>query len=377
MEWSRRAQAGAAVLVVLIALLIILYVLFLPPAERAALLGTDAATTPVVPTDRDQVLFSTVPRIEDPQEPVAKRLPGFVIRTVTQGNVLAEAGGITVSRSAFHANDADMRVHIPEETENVLLSYQVSEASGDLIVEVDGEVVHSQPVTQRQPAPIALPSRAGEIHVRFAAGPVGFRIWDSNRYVLRNVRVTGDVTGFTEAAQEQRFVLPDPEDLEAVQLELIPECQNEQGRMTIRLNGDLIFTGRPQCGVPLTLDLAPAKLVEGENVLAFSVDRGQYLVDQAAVILYPALENVEEGFTVSQEILSGAVAEQKHVLLKLSFASAGAEGVVVVNGEELSFRTHKQSFAAPITPHLRAGRNTITLVAASKDVTSLEVLLQR
>ena len=42
MRVGRKGQAGAAVLIVLIALLIILYILFLPPAERAIILGEEA-----------------------------------------------------------------------------------------------------------------------------------------------------------------------------------------------------------------------------------------------------------------------------------------------------------------------------------------------
>ena len=91
MRWRRKAQAGAAVLVAITAVLIILYVLFLPPAERAILLGDDpgegtgGGTGPVVPGE--QVIKQTVPKISDNTGPEIYTLPPFTVRTKTAGNV--------------------------------------------------------------------------------------------------------------------------------------------------------------------------------------------------------------------------------------------------------------------------------------------------
>lgn len=376
MERSRKGQSGAAVLVVLIALLIVLYVLFLPPAERAILLGEDSPTTgPVQNVSERHMLLSTVPSVTEQRLPEEHQLPVFTVRTQTGGNVLAERNAVQARRTAFHNEPARMTFTVPEHAQNVLLSFNVQRAEGDVEISLNGETIFDQELFARSTPPIILPSRLlGEDNeLVFSSGGVGFALWDSNHFSLGNVRVTADVTSFDQAAQTQRFVVRDLDEIETAQLVFIPECFEGQGRINVALNSQTIFSGVPSCGIPIPVDIALSRLQEGENVLSWQVESGQYIVDQSVVVLERTQSDATERFSLASELLGRIVAQDKDVYLEFTFAAPGAQGVVAVNGEELAFRTHKREFAASITPYLRGGSNTIELVDTTTDVTALKV----
>lgn len=378
--------SGAAVLIVLIALLIILYVLFLPPDSRCELLDTCGASSGGgsggsgggggVPNL--QKLHSFVPGTMQEQAPRVSRLPSFTVETQTSGNLLADRSGMTVSRSVFHDNEERMRFSVPPSADNVFLSFSALEAAGDLQIDLNGRRIFDSPITQRQPAPVSLDAvdLQEENELVFGVSGVGFSFWETNAYELANVRVTADVTTFQDASQQQRFVISDLEDAEAVMLSFTPDCFETigEGRLTVTVNSAPIYIGRPECGVPFQTQLALNRVSEGENLISWSTDAGSYIIDQPEVaVTYEATEQ-QQPLVISQELLGRAASEGGDVLLRLSFSSPGSEGRVSINGRELAFRTHRRTFDGPITPYVRAGENTIRIASSTTPVTLVEVL---
>ena len=383
MVWAKKAQSGAAVLVVLIALLIILYVLFLPPAERAILLGEEPPTDPhdpgapsQPPPSTDNVLYSTQPMIVTPRGPEEHPLPTITIRTVTSGNMLAERSGVVVERSVFHQDTQPMSFSLPEGAENVYLSFIARDAKGDLRVRLNGEVVFDSAVTQRQPSPIRLHDELLESHntLEFSVSGVGFRFWDTNRYALSEVRVSGDVTSTEFADHTQRVVLRDKDSVDAAQLAFVVECEERSGRLSVQLNSQTVYSGLPECGMPVSVNLGLSRLQEDENTLSWSVDSGAYTIYDAAFIVHRTPELAIDSFIISQELYNRVVSSGGDFKMRLSFAEPGAEGVIRLNGEDLSFRTHRLSFTAPITSYVRPGQNVFSVIESDPHVVALEVL---
>lgn len=380
MYWGKKAAAdsnasNAAVLVILIALLIILYILMLPPDTRNAILDGDSAA-PGTPGDGRDVLLSFVPQVSGPSgETEVKPLPVFTLKTQTQGDVLAERSGISVRNSVFHSEADELRFSAPDNAQSVLLSFSVAEAIGRLQVSLNGEVVYDSAVERRQPEPISLPvdRLRQENTLEFSVSGVGFAFWQTNRYQLRNVRVTADVTSFARASHEQQFVVEDPSSVRAARVGFLPDCFEQQGRLSLDFNGQTVYSGFPACGVPVSVDLAPSRIHPVQNTLSWSVGEGEYIIDQAEVMLARDAPASRGEFSLSSQQLNDLVSSGGGVDLALSFAQQGSEGAVVVNGEPLRFRTNKQSFSAPITEYVRAGTNTVEVRDSSTPVTLLEV----
>jgi hypothetical protein len=380
MRRSRKAQSGAAVLVVLIALLIILYVLFLPPAQRAILLGEHPpGAGPADPTDpRANVLFSTVPRVAEERSPEEHRFAPFSVRTFTEGNLLAQRDRVSVSRTVFHNNPETMRFTLPDRAGSPLLSFGVEDSVGGMIIFLNGEQIASTPLSQRQPSPIALPQGLlrQDNTLTFMSDPVGFNLWRRHQAVLRAVTVTADVTDVGQSQMEQRFVLRDLRTLEEAVLVFVPECMTEPSRLEVRLNNQPIYSGVPPCGLALPVQIAPARLNDGENLLSWRIDAGHFIIDQAAVHVRRAQQTVQESFSISDELFRRAPAEGKAVRLRLTFREPGAEGVIVLNDQRLSFRTYQRSFSDSVMNFVRAGQNTIWVAETSRDIVALEVIYE-
>lgn len=381
---AKKAQSGAAVLVVLIALLIILYVLFLPPAERAILLGEDAppgASPPggpqtPPPTATEQILYSTQPQVITPRGPEERQLPVFTIRTVTSGNVLSERSGVIVERTVFHQDTQPMSFSLPSDSDNVYLSFIVRESQGNLRIRLNGEIIFDSPVTQRQPAPIRLHPDLLESHneLEFSVSGVGFRFWDSNRYALSEVRISGDVTSLDLADHTQRVVLRDKESVDAAQIVFVADCEQQAGRLTLRLNSQTVYSGVPECGFPVSVDLGLSRLQEDENTLSWSVESGQYTIYDSAFVVHRIPEVALDSFIISQELYNRVISEGGEFHMRLTFREPGAQGVVRVNNEDLAFRTNRLAFTSPITSYVRPGQNVVSVLESNPHVVALEVL---
>ncbi len=379
---GRRAEAAenasnAAVLVVIIALLIILYVLMLPPEARDALLDGTSQATPPSGAERD-VLLSWVPPSVSEQEMEVRPLPFFNLRTELVGDVVAERSGLALERSVFHQESDTIRFSTPPNVREMLLSFSVAEAAGRLQIDLNGERIHDLSTQRRQPEPIVLPETLleDENELSFSVSGVGFSFWQTNRYMLQNVRVTADVTDYERADHTQRFVVENPDLVRRAQLHFVPECLDQQGQLSVSLNEELVYQGFPACGVPISADLSPSRLNPVENTLEWSVNQGEYVIDQVEVSFLHEREDSRESFRLSEQQLQELSSQGRVVEMSLRFADRGAEGVVVVNGEPLAFRTDSQSFAASIMPYVQEGANTVEVQESSSPVALLEVRIR-
>ncbi len=377
---ASKSAAGAAVLVVIIGLLIVLYMLLIPPDLRAQILGDAPPSTPGVPgvpgvpDSSRQVLLSYVPPPSVEQLVERRPLPLFTLRTETSGNVFFERSGLVVERSVFHSQDDRITFLRPENVQNVLLSFSVSEAVGRLRITLNGNVISDSFINQRQPAPIVLPANllSSQNELVFSVSPVGFSFWRTNTYSLQDIRITGDVVSFSRAEQTQRFVVTDVVDVRSAFLEFYTDCVRSSGRLNIMHNGNLLYSGFPECGVPFSFELAVNRLSEGENSLTWSLSEGELLIDQPEVIVSRRSTPQQGVFSLSSQHIE-AIHRGASIQLSLRFAQPGASGVVLLNDQPLTFRTQQQEFSGSVNQFIRQGANTIRIRESSVPVVLVEV----
>lgn len=376
------SATGSGVLVALIALMIILYVLFLPPQDRANLLGdsnTGSGSGGTVNTPTSNVLFtSTVGTVYTGSAPsVTHDLPTVTVRALQQGSILVARDSVTASNNVFEKKPAVLTFTAdPNLTKNAVLSFNIeSKTAGNIIVNQNGEEVFNQPVQTRSVPPIALGPLAADNTISLEASSVGFAFWRSNTYTLTNVKVTADVTDLTDATTRQGFTLSENElgSLDSAQLSFVPIC-NTEGKITIAVNDNVVYQGTPDCGGFNTLELAPSKLAIGDNSIVFSTQNADIVIDRGSVITKgKAQDNRVFSFSVNPTLAQG-----KTLAVHLFFADSNDKsGIVKINGNTIPF-TGTSDVVIPITGVVQPGTNTLQFEATSNsfELVKFDVLLQ-
>ena len=375
MNGSKRGQSGAAILVGLVAVLIILYVLFLPPEERARLLGEPGGNTPGgnPPTSSNTLFTSPVGAVYLPVSPQVRHdLPTVGIRAVEQGSILASRESISVSNNAFEKQPVTLLFSAkPEQTRNAVLSMNlVSKTGGNLVVYLNGQEIANQKVQSRTVPPITLTNLQQDNNLTFMASSVGFAFWSTNRYTLTNVKVTADVTDLSGAASRQAFSLAAEEyaALERTTLQFVPVCEQE-GAMTITLNGLEMFSGVPDCDNLNTLEIPSSKLESGENSIVFATKDAQLIIDAPVIITQSARrQNRALSFPVETAQVQG-----KQVYLRILFPDAADhKGIITLNGNTLPLRA-QDVLVLPVTQYVKLGQNTLSFEAVERDFEIVKV----
>ncbi len=381
MNWQKRAQSGAAILVALLAALIIIYVLFLPVEERAALLGTGSPGTTPNPDGSPKtallVFTSPVGRVYLPGVPAIDHdLPSMSIRTVESGNVVASADTVIARNNAFEKQTQTLTfLADPAQTRNAVLSMNlVAKTGGRVRILLNDAEVFNQDVRTRSIPPIPLNNLQTYNNLTFEATTVGFAFWKTNTYTLSTVKVTADVTDVS-AASSRGVISLDAEEfatLENAQLSFIPICYRD-GDLRIVLNSVELYSGIPDCGALNTIELAPTRLNAGENSVQFSTTNGDFLIDRGLV----RTEGMEVENRVFHFTLDPAKAQGKQVNLRILFADAATHtGSILINGNDVPLRA-QDTIILPITSYVRPGDNTLSFEAVGKDfeVVKIDVLL--
>jgi hypothetical protein len=298
----KKAQYGAgsaATLVILIAGLIILYLLFLPPAERDALLGDqyvglngnyDSGSTLDL-YDFNETALSTSPgRIDYLKEDEFEHLISAVnLYTVTQAGFLLQEDALYVKNGIFDQlfRDVEFTIGDLENTENVLLSFNIQKAAGRLQIYLNNEMIYDSYVeTLMQPIDLSKRNLQAYNVLSFEVSEVGWQFWTTNEYELRNIQISADITDVSDQLAKNTFSVTDSEkfNMEGSSLRFFPDCQPvEVGALSIYMNNQMIYSSIPDCGVVNYIEFSPSILTAGDNNIIFKTARGTYLIYQIMV----------------------------------------------------------------------------------------------
>ena len=376
--------SSAAVLVALIGLLLIGYILTISPADRAALLqgsgggyggsggggygGGYGGSGPLL------IMTETPGTLKIQPSPVVEHsLPSTTVFTSVNTLVIKELSSLRIKNSLFTRNGGIFTFDVDGiAAERFLLSFNVDDAKGNLIIVLNGKEIFNEYVTEKSPQPIVLPQdylKDGENELVFLAGDVGYKFWTSNRYQLRNILVSADAIDFRAATSEQLFNLPQQEfsQLEYAQVTFIPECDpRAAGRLIIDVNGKLIYSGYPDCGVLNKIDVGQDLLVSGSNKVLFVSDQGSYLLDRIRIVSYLQEQDYPVYyFNLPLELYESLDVGDGQLLLTMRFADYRPEkrGEVTINGFVQAFQASEYVYQAAIDPNiLLPGPNTIQVL---------------
>lgn len=413
-EGSRRGQsaASAAILVAIIAGFLILYILFLPPAEREALLfgggsgGTGpggsavpggsygAGGTGVFTQYGPVVMLAAVPgTLRLQRSPTEEHnVPSATIFTSVRTEEIRSIDSAIVKNGVFSSQQVDIEFQAREGmSTNYLVSFNVREAgSAPLRVSLNGHLLQERPMVPGTPPPITLPSDylvEGTNTLTLSTSAGGMAFWESNAYFLTGILVSADLVDASGSVSEQTFSLDENElaSMEKAELQFVPECDPRRaGRLTVQLNTRLVrdtssndtnatieipnilYTGNVDCGVLFETDVPREHLRLGENRMLFASNGGQYVIDRIKLVVHLKQDDYPVYyFNVNPEMYDSLDAGRGAMRLTLTFADYRAikRGEIVVNGFVQAFESRDYAYQALIDPSIiTPGPNTIQVI---------------
>ena len=392
----RKAQAsgaGAAILVAIIAALIVLYILFLPPEEREALLEGNGTTGgpgggESVVSGNATILLESPGRLDFlSQKEIEHTMPSVNLFTTTRAIVLESRQSIYVKNAWFDRSFYNITFPIEdlENTDNIQLVFNVKQASGRLLITLNGNEVFSSEVSTANIEPIDLPKRylEEENAIGIEVSGVGWKFWRTNEYNLENIKITGSVTD--KSSQESKVVFQvsstEKNNLDRVFVKFFPECDVKKvSPLEVFLNNNQIFSSVPDCGIARSLEISPHYLLSDENTIIFRTAEGKYLIDNLIVkselkeLTYPTYY-FDINKTIQSDVLDGKLDAVLYLLFVDELEKKNAE--LTINTHKAGVDTRDREYSLNINPYIREGSNVVMIKPKTTlDVVELKVALE-
>jgi len=388
---SQASGAPAAILVAIIAALIVLYILFLPPGEREVLLegnGSGSADGESEVSGNATILLESPGRLDYlAEDEIEHTLPSVNLFTTTQAIMLESRSSVYVKNAWFDKSYFNISFPIEdlENTDSVQLVFNVKDASGRLILRLNGYEVFNSEITSTNVQPINLPKRhlRDENTIEVLVSGVGWKFWRTNEYMLEDIKITGSYTDVSTRESKVVFQVSNTEknNLDRVFVKFFPECDiDEVAPLEVFLNNNPIFSSVPDCGMLRTLEISPHYLLSDENVLLFRTAQGRYLIDNLVVkselreLTYPTYY-FEINKSIHDDILEGDLDADLHLLFVDDLEQKKAE--LIINTHKTGFTTYEKDYSLVLNSYLRQGNNVVEIrPETTLDVIELKVVLE-
>ena len=300
-------------MVAIIALMIILYILFLPPEQRADILGGDGGTPIIIPGEGEaegegegesdeKILLLENPGLLSIQgdDRIHHILPRIKLFEESSGVILDEYNTLTTKRSLFN-NQPKLLVLVLEDsknTKNILIDFNVIKSSGDLVIKFNDEIIYEGYSFKFYSLPhfiyegFSSQGIVGPINVKssllkqnnlieFSVSSPGLKFWKRNEYYLEKIKFVATIADVSHLVTKTKFYVSKDEldSAKKMELKFNPRCdQKKVGALTIEINDNEVYQGSPSCNVGEKFEFSHELIKEGDNNILFSTTKGEYLI---------------------------------------------------------------------------------------------------
>ena len=387
----KKAQAtggSAALLVAIIAAMILLYVLFLPPEERAKILEDTTSSSSALNSTNSILLKEYPGRLDLLQKrTIEHKLSSFSLVSVTESKLIKNLNSVYAEKSDFSEKPMTLQFEIDnvENIDNVILSFNVKQASGNLIITLNGNLISDASYkagTNSDPIKISRNMLSKQNTIKFQVSSPGILFLKTNKYELTNVRLFGDVTDKTGLTNTQNLFVTTQEDnfLEKGTISFMPGCkQTDASRLQVSINEQELYSGVPTCEFPVKIEISPGRILSGENKLKFQSDNGKMDIDQLKFtsqlkeLVYPTYY-----FNVDEDLYKSVQNNSIDINMTVTFVKTTdfQDIEVELNGRQFSIDNKKRIYTQNIDNYLREENNAITLRPLDGAVEIVEVKVQ-
>ncbi len=281
-----QSAGNAAILVASVVGLILLYILFLPPDERAELLGENE-TKAVKVSEPARTLLKENPGtlFKSKQDEFEHKVNSFNLYARNEEAVIKSLDSVYVEAKRGNSKARSVAFSVdPTRTSNPQLGFDARNHNGRLIIKLnDEEVFNGEAAGQMT---IALESLQDDNVLQFSSEEVGFQFWRTNFYEIRDLKVSAVVSNPENLVSTQTFIVGGDEanNVERASVTYFVDCRiREAGVLKVSLNSVLLASSVPDCGSPAKIQVDPSIIARGTNSLRFASDEGTFLVDQVFV----------------------------------------------------------------------------------------------
>ncbi|NQV91690.1 hypothetical protein HQ489_04410 [Candidatus Woesearchaeota archaeon] len=379
---NKKGQAaGAAVLLAIIAGLLVMFILFIPPADRAELLGdgdstttTSSGTSTTTKTVPEKTLLIANPGKLDyiSQKEIEHPLPVTTVFTKTEPKLIGEKPTAYAKNGAFTEETSDLTFFVPDlkNTNNLLLNFNIKAVEGRIIVHLNDELIYEKEGKVGNIQPITLPTALIKQSNKLSIGvsSPGAIFWKTNELSMESVKILADVTNVEAQTATNIFLISNAEkqNMKSVVLRFQPHCNFDTvGKLRIQINAKDIYNGIPDCDLPMVpIEFAPNVLNVGENQVVLSTEKGRYELSQFLIrsnlldIDYPTYY-----FEISEEQYDAVTKGDKRIRLNMDFVDVTAtkRGNIIYNGYLRNFDTKEVTYALDISDDIVRGNNALKI----------------
>ncbi len=376
-SFAKKAQAAAAaaVLVAIIGAAIVSYVILVSPEERAALLDGDYEDSDDGSSSIADLLLEEYPgKIEYLSvDEIEHSLASVHIYTETEVETLTERSSVYIKRSVFSKEEGSVSFSVDDVSlvDDVIMSFNVEEATGSLTVSFNGEELLQEEVESGDNLNVEIPTTLLEQNneLIFSASSPGASFWTSNVISLESIKIVADVTDISHQEATGVFSISDTEydNMATAVFTFQPDCAGDsEGTLEITLNSAYtLYSATPDCSVQMgNIELDPSMLFVGQNTLHFSADGGDYVLYNLEV--ESTLETVEYPtyyFQLTFEEQEAVTSGDNSVEVTLEFSDDGEtkSGYVSINGYKRHFDTTSSSYSFDISDYVDTGNNAVSI----------------
>jgi len=372
----RKAQGGinAAILIAVIAGLIILYILFLPDAEREALLENKSIKKITDNDDEDEtILLREFPgRLDIIEGLKDKQIPNIFLFETKNAKEIERINPFIVRNGVFDTKSKTTTFNIDnlENTDNVILSFKAKKHEGILEIKLNNEIVFESDITSETVAPIRLKRSllSNQNTLEFSVSSVGFRFWKTNEFRLEDAKIIGDITDRSKQESRNLFTLTGEElsNIEEADLRFVPYCGNvaDVGVLDIEINNRNIFSAVPICEDPYRQTIPLGILDSGTNRIIFRTNKGSYSVEQIKIEFEEEdIETKVYFFEVNQSQIDEIDDNDKDAILRIEFVDdeENKRADLNINNRLSTIDQEEKFFTKNLNDFIKEGNNFIEI----------------
>jgi hypothetical protein len=374
--FNKRGQEPSAaleitVLVIIIGIAMVFYILLLPPADRDALLNEEPFAGDVDGEEAQRTLLSDSPGKVASSVSATRihQLEPIRLYSTTEQITEPLAASLTISKNLFQNNYRNIIFDVDnvDELERLQLLFFVSDSKGDLVIELNGNVIYEGKLTGND-VPLDLPISSlveRDNSLVLSTTSPGINIFSSHYYFLQDIKLLEDYAK-QDTVSTRTFSVENPGDVTSTDLTYFISCNSDDsGILTITLNSREIFGDRVFCEYlnerELSLD---TDLLQTTNVLRFEITEGDYNIEQVEVEVDSKSENFPTySFEVTSSLYDEVQAGTKDIFLILSFSDSTSDKKADVFVQEFAFAfdTQNDEYEKDISSYIDNGANTVTI----------------
>ena len=395
---NRRAQEegkAVGVLLLIIALFVVLYMLFIPPEERADLLGEDTSdltTTNVPSTSSETEILADAPGIVSPNLNfgTTHNIPSVNLYVKTEPKITPLASSLIIKKALFSSTSPQLSFpfDLSADSEKVILKLDTHQGEGTLEIDINDNTIFTEEITTKSSRIIEIPRTFLKKNNRltFTASGPGLAFWKTNQYVIKDI-VLKEEFSLVNSKEMRTITLKQKEyeTLKDANLEYILYCNKEPKKgvtlMQLLINNKNVLSRQLPCiSKKETIEIPLSLLQTQTNTVTLAIDDGDFSFHDIKLIT----ESAEQGqpdytFTINKETFDKIVKGIKKVELDffLEDTSQKKTARIHINDGSVLMKTTSNRFTVDISAYIEQGTNFIQILPSNTfSITGFKILLK-